>query len=77
MLSTQPCGMLNFKLYVRKHWFEVATTADGTMKIYFDRQSRTGRQGGRRSDRWWLFTISGPEKYDTESLFTHCHRLNI
>ena len=42
--------------YVRKHWFEVETTA-GRMKIYFERQPRRGK--ARRTDRWWLFSISG------------------
>jgi hypothetical protein len=40
-------------MYVRKHWYEVATASDGTMKIYFDRQPR----GGRKTPRWWLFSI--------------------
>lgn len=40
--------------YVRKHWYEVVTAANGTMKIYFDRQPRPGS----RADRWWLFTMS-------------------
>ncbi len=39
--------------YVRKHWYEVATISNGTMKLYFDRQPRTGRKDGR----WWLFSI--------------------
>jgi hypothetical protein len=40
-------------MYVRKHWYEVATAFGGTMKLYFDRQPR----GGRNSPRWWLFSI--------------------
>jgi len=46
------------EMYVRKHWFEVATTANSTMKIYFDRQTR----GARKNYRWWLFTICEPEE---------------
>ncbi len=43
------------ELYVRKHWFEVVTTSHGPMKIYFDRQPRDRRKGGR----WWLFSVRG------------------
>ena len=45
------------EMYVRKHWFEVVTADRATMKIYFERQPRTGR----REPRWWLFSISEPE----------------
>jgi hypothetical protein len=51
--ETGKCRHGSLELYVRKHWFEVATTSNSTMKIYFDRHPR----GGRKSDRWWLFTI--------------------
>jgi len=46
------------EMYVHKHWFEVATTDNGTMKIYFERQPRRGRKGAR----WWLFSIREEEK---------------
>lgn len=39
--------------YVRKHWYEVETSAGERMKIYFERQARRGR--GR--PRWWLFSV--------------------
>jgi hypothetical protein len=38
---------------LRKHWFEVVTTADSRMKIYFGRRPC----GGRKSHRWWPFII--------------------
>jgi len=44
-------------MYVHKHWYEVVTVSDGTMKIYFDRQGR-----GRGGARWWLFSVSEPEE---------------
>jgi phosphoribosylglycinamide formyltransferase-1 len=44
--------------YVRKHWYEVATASDGTMKLYFERQPR----GGRKKARWWLFSIRETEE---------------
>ena len=34
------------EMYVRKHWYEVATDSDGTIKLYFERQARGGRRGG-------------------------------
>ncbi len=56
--DTGKCRHGSPELYVRKHWFEITTTANDTMKIYFDRQPRGGRHGAR----WWLFSISEPEK---------------
>jgi len=56
--ETGKCRHGSWELYVRKHWFEVATATHGIMKIYFDRQPR----GGRRAGRWWLFSIGGLEK---------------
>lgn len=51
--ETGPCRHGSRELYVRKHWFEVVTVSNGTMKIYFDRQPRAGRERAR----WWLFSI--------------------
>jgi Family of unknown function (DUF6504) len=51
--ATGRCHSGSPEMYVRRHWYHVATTSAGTMKIYFDRQSR----GGRRAARWWLFSI--------------------
>jgi len=56
--QTGKCRHGSSELYVRKHWFEVVTTANSTMKIYFDRQSREAR----KNDRWWLFTICESEE---------------
>ena len=46
------------KMFVRKHWYEVVTASDGTMKLYFERQARGGRGGAR----WWLFSIREAEE---------------
>lgn len=56
--DTGKCRHGSPELYVRKHWYEVITTSNSTMKIYFDRQPR----GGRNNDRWWLFTICESEE---------------
>jgi phosphoribosylglycinamide formyltransferase-1 len=53
--ETGPCRHGSPEVYVRKHWFEVVTTANRTAKIYFDRQPR----GPRSISRWWLFSIDG------------------
>jgi hypothetical protein len=45
-------------MYVRKHWFEIATTGNGMMKLYFVRQPRRGRKDAR----WWLLSICEEEK---------------
>ena len=54
--ETGRCHHGSPELYVRKHWFEVTTTSNCTMKIYFDRQPRDRQRGGR----WWLFSICEP-----------------
>jgi phosphoribosylglycinamide formyltransferase-1 len=51
--ETGKCHHGSQEMYVRKHWYEVVTASDGTMKIYFERQPRKGRKGAR----WWLFSI--------------------
>jgi phosphoribosylglycinamide formyltransferase-1 len=56
--ETGRCSHGSPELYVRKHWYEVVTASNGTMKIYFVRQPRGGRQVGR----WWLFSICEEEK---------------
>ena len=40
--------------YVRRHWFHIRTTDGAEMKIYFERQARSGRQARKR---WWLYTL--------------------
>jgi len=59
--DTGKCRHGSLESYVRKHWFEVVTACNGTMKIYFDRQPRAGRKGAR----WWLFSIREPEESPT------------
>jgi hypothetical protein len=56
--ETGKCHHGSPEMYVRKHWYEVATVSDGIMKIYFDRQPR----GGRKGARWWLFSLREPEE---------------
>jgi len=51
--ETGKCRHGSPEMYVRKHWFEVATESDGIMKLYFERQARRGKKGAR----WWLFSI--------------------
>lgn len=55
--ETGPCRHGSRELYVRKHWFEVATRSGVNLKLYFDRQPR----GARRSARWWLFSTRVPD----------------
>jgi hypothetical protein len=52
--KTGKCRHGSPEMYVRKHWYEVATESDGVMKIYFERQAR--RRGMGRA-RWWLFSV--------------------
>ena len=40
--------------YVRKHWFLIETSDGARMRIYFERQPRSGQS----KNRWWLATLS-------------------
>ena len=51
--ETGPCDHGSSEAYVRKHWFEVVTDAGQIMKIYFERQPRSGKN----RNRWWLYTV--------------------
>lgn len=50
--ETGKCTHGSGENYVRKHWFEVKTSA-GIMKIYFERKAR-GKAG---SPRWRIFSL--------------------
>ncbi|MBN1268411.1 MAG: cytoplasmic protein [Kiritimatiellae bacterium] len=52
--DTGPCHHGSGEKYLRKHWYEVATEADGVLRIYFERQAR----GKRGTARWWLYSMS-------------------
>jgi hypothetical protein len=56
--ETGKCHHGSPEMYVRKHWYEVATVSEGIMKIYFDRQCK----GRKKAPRWWLFSIRDPEE---------------
>jgi len=51
--ETGPCHHGSGEAYVRKHWFEVVTDNGQILKLYFERQSRSGKN----RSRWWLFSI--------------------
>jgi len=56
--ETGKCRHGSSEMYVRKHWFEVTTDIRETMKIYFERHDR----GGRKGQRWWLFSIADADE---------------
>ena len=56
--ETGRCDHGSPEQYVRTHWYEVLTTANETMKIYFERHPPRGRKGSRRR----LFSISAVEE---------------
>ena len=58
--ETGPCHHGSGEAYVRKHWFEVVTDSGLQMKIYFERQPRSGKT----KSRWWLRSIEKPEEPD-------------
>jgi len=51
--ETGKCRNGSLERYVRKHWYEVATTSGETLKIYFERQAR----GKALTKRWWLYSL--------------------
>ena len=55
--ETGPCTSGGPERYVRKHWFRVRTEDGSVMKIYFERQARSGRQ---KRTRWWVYTVAPP-----------------
>ena len=59
--ETGKCRHGSPEMYVRKHWYEIATASDGIMKLYFERQPRSGK----KEARWWLFSIRDPEESPT------------
>jgi hypothetical protein len=42
------------EMYLRKHWYRVATTTGEIMTLYFDRQPRRGRAPAK--GRWTLYS---------------------
>jgi len=53
--ETGKCHHGSREMYVRKHWYEVATDSNGTMKLYFERQPRLKR--GHRDGGCSVFVI--------------------
>ena len=53
--ESSPCRSGGRERYLRKHWFRIRTTTGDEMKIYFERQPRSGREA---KSRWWLYTVS-------------------
>ena len=49
-----PCRNGSPEMYLRKHWYRVATEQGVEMTLYFERQPRSKRQG---KARWWLYTV--------------------
>ena len=49
-----PCRHGSGEMYLRKHWFKIATHQGPQMTLCFERQARSKRQNKLR---WWLFTI--------------------
>ena len=52
--SSPEGGRAGGEMYVRRHWYEVATESGETMTLYCERQPRS-RQ--RAKSRWWLYTL--------------------
>ena len=48
-----PCHHGSGEQYLRKHWYEVGSEADGVLKIYFERSPRSRS----KTSRWRLFSV--------------------
>ncbi|MFW5870281.1 MAG: DUF6504 family protein [Candidatus Sumerlaeota bacterium] len=55
--ETSPCSHGSDERYVRKHWLRIQAETGDIMRLYFERQTRHGRRRGRKSPRWFLFSI--------------------
>lgn len=53
--ETGPCHHGSGERYVRKHWWRLRMATGEEMKVYFERQARSGRQ---LKLRWWLYTVT-------------------
>lgn len=49
-----PCRNGSGEMYLRKHWFKIATEQGPQMTLCFERQARSKSQS---KIRWWLYTI--------------------
>jgi hypothetical protein len=49
-----PCRSGSTEMYLRKHWFRIATKEGPEMTLYFQRQPHSQRKS---KARWWLYTI--------------------
>jgi phosphoribosylglycinamide formyltransferase-1 len=58
--ETGRCRHGSSESYVRKHWFEVETTAGQKAQIYFERKPRDRR----KTKRWWLYTMEGDPTFN-------------
>lgn len=52
-----PCTHGSGELYVRKHWYRIATAGGLVMRVYFERRPR----GSAALKRWWLYSIADSE----------------
>ena len=52
--ETSGCRHGSDEQYVRKHWYRIRTAGGLEMKLYFERQARSGRE---RMKRWWVHTV--------------------
>lgn len=52
--DTRPCRHGSGERYVGRHWVRVRTTSGDVMRLYFERNPRPDRTGGRR---WYLYSI--------------------
>ncbi len=49
------------EMYLRKHWYKIATVQGPQMTLYFERQARSKREN---KARWWLYTVDREPSLD-------------
>ncbi|HNS21062.1 MAG TPA: DUF6504 family protein [Sedimentisphaerales bacterium] len=54
-----PCRHGSGEMYLRKHWFKIATEQGPQMTLCFERQAKSKRQNKLR---WWLYTIDREQR---------------
>ncbi len=54
--TSGPCHHGSGEMYLRRHWYRVATDPPLVMTLYCERQARTAK---RPKARWFLYTVEG------------------
>ena len=55
--SSPEGGRAGAEVYLRRHWYRIATDAGDVMTVYCQRQAGNRK---RPKSRWWVYTVARP-----------------